>query len=312
MDLSIVTSMYYSEPYIEDFYNRIKKEAEKITQNYEIILVNDGSPDKSLDIAISIYEKDKRVKVIDLSRNFGHHKAMMTGLKFAKGEKVFLIDCDLEEAPELLGIFNQKFINEKDADVIYGIQKKRKGNLFEKFTGKVFYKIINKLSGIDMPQNIITARLLSKRYVKSLLEFKEQEIYLAGLWHITGYKQVPVFIDKKSKGRTAYQLNHKLSIAINAVTSFSNKPLYWISNLGFLVTCIALILVIYIVIKKYYFGVDVEGWTSLIVSMWFLGGVIISFIGIVGVYLSKVFIETKNRPYTIIRKIYGEDNNEKI
>ena len=312
MDLSIVATMYYSEPYIKEFYTRIKKEAEKITKNYEIILVNDGSPDKSLDIAVSIHEKNKKVKVIDLSRNFGHHKAIMTGLRFAKGEKTFLIDCDLEEAPELLGIFNQKLISKKDTDVIYGIQKKRKGNLFEKFTGKAFYKIINKMSGINMPQNIITARLLTKRYVKSLLEFKEQEIYLAGLWHITGYKQVPVFVNKKSKGRSAYKFKHKLSIVINAVTSFSNKPLYWISNLGFLITCIAIVLVIYLVVKKYYFGIDVEGWTSLIVSMWFLGGVIISFIGIVGVYLSKVFIETKNRPYTIIRKIYGEDNNEKI
>jgi len=312
MDLSIVTTMYYSELYIEEFYNRIKKEAEKITNNYEIIFVNDGSPDKSLEIAISIHKKDKRVKVIDLSRNFGQHKAIMTGLRFAEGEKIFLIDCDLEEAPELLGIFNEKFNNGKDVDVIYGIQKKRKGNFYKKFTGKLFYKIINKISGIDMPQNIITARLLSKRYVKSLLEFKEQEIYLAGLWHITGYKQVPVIVDKKSKGRTTYQLNHKLSIAINAVTSFSNKPLYWISNLGFLVTSMALMFTIYIVIKKYYLGINVEGWTSLIVSIWFLGGVIISFIGIVGIYLSKVFIETKNRPYTIIRKIYGEDNNEKI
>jgi len=312
MDLSIVTSMYYSEPYIEDFYNRIKKEAEKITQNYEIILVNDGSPDKSLDIAISIYEKDKRVKVIDLSRNFGHHKAMMTGLKFAKGEKVFLIDCDLEEAPELLGIFNQKFINEKDADVIYGIQKKRKGNLFEKFTGKVFYKIINKLSGIDMPQNIITARLLSKRYVKSLLEFKEQEIYLAGLWHITGYKQVPIFVDKKSKNESTYQFNRKVSIAINAITSFSNKPLFWIFNSGLIITCISLILIIYILFKKFYLGINVEGWTSLIITIWFLGGIIIFFIGVIGIYLSRIFIETKNRPYTIIRKIYGGDKDEKI
>lgn len=312
MDLSIITTMYYSEEYINEFYNRIKIEAEKITKNYEIIFVNDGSPDKSLEVAVSIHKKDRRVRVIDLSRNFGQHKAIMTGLKFAKGEKVFLIDCDLEEPPDLLGIFNQKFNNEKDVDVVYGIQKKRKGNFYEKFTGKLFYKIINKISGIDMPQNIITARLLSKRYVKSLLEFKEQEIYLAGLWHITGYKQVPVFVDKKSKRRTTYQLNHKLSIAINAVTSFSNKPLYWISNLGFLVTSMALIFTIYIVIKKYYLGIDVEGWTSLIVSIWFLGGVIISFIGIVGIYLSKVFIETKNRPYTIVRKIYGEDSNEKI
>lgn len=309
MDLSIVTTMYYSEEYINEFYNRIKIEAEKITKNYEIIFVNDGSPDNSLDVAVSIQAKDKKVKVVDLSRNFGHHKAMMTGLRIAKGERIFLIDCDLEENPKLLGVFNEKFSNEKNIDVVYGVQGKRKGKFIEKITGELFYKIINKLSGIDMPKNIITARLLSKRYTKSLLEFEEQEIFLAGIWYITGYKQVPVIVDKKSRNKSTYNFSRKISIAINAITSFSNKPLFWIFNFGLAITCIALISIIYLFYKKFYLGINIEGWTSLIISIWFLGGIIIFFIGIIGVYISRIFIETKNRPYTIIRKVYGDDKD---
>ena len=129
MELSIVTTLYHSAPYIEEFYARVRNEAEKITSDYEIIFVNDGSPDHSLDVVLPICERDEKVKVIDLSRNFGHHKAMMTGLAHARGAWVFLIDCDLEEEPELLGKFSAE-VKGSGADVVYGVQQKREGKLF--------------------------------------------------------------------------------------------------------------------------------------------------------------------------------------
>src|SRR6266498_3016010 len=156
MTLSIVTTLYDSAPYLEQFYVRVCAAAEQITQDYEIILVNDGSPDNSLDIALSIYLRDKRVRVIDLSRNFGHHKAMMTGLAHARGDLVFLLDSDLEEEPELLNTFYEK-LQQTGADVVFGVQEKRKGRLLERVSGLVFFKLFNLLSTHQMLPNLITA-----------------------------------------------------------------------------------------------------------------------------------------------------------
>lgn len=309
MKLSIVTTMYWSEAYLEEFYKRCKTEAQKITNDYEIIFVNDGSPDHSLQKAIELSERDDQVMVVDLSRNFGHHKAMMTGLSYTSGDLIFLIDCDLEEEPELLQIFYSR-LTEENCDVVFGVQESRKGNIFEKWTGEIFYRIINYLSEIEMPRNIITARLMSRRYVDSLLKFKEQEIFLAGIWYITGFNQIAVEVVKHSTSKTTYKLKNKVAMVINAVTSFSNKPLLLIFNLGMTITIISFFYILYLIVRKVFYAQSLEGWTSLIVSVWFIGGLIISFIGIVGIYLSKIFIETKSRPYTIIREIYGGNCDE--
>jgi putative glycosyltransferase len=309
MKLSIVTTMYWSEAYLEEFYKRCKTEAQKITNDYEIIFVNDGSPDHSLQKAIELSERDDQVMVVDLSRNFGHHKAMMTGLSYTSGDLIFLIDCDLEEEPELLQIFYSR-LAEENCDVVFGVQKSRKGNFFEKWSGEVFYRFINYLSEIDMPRNIITARLMTRRYVNSLLEFREQEIFLAGIWYITGFNQIAVEVFKHSTSKTTYKLKNKVAIAINAITSFSNKPLLLIFNLGMTITVISFFYILYLVVRKVLYAQSLIGWTSLLVSVWFIGGLIISFIGIIGIYISKIFIETKNRPYTIVRSKYGINSDD--
>jgi len=302
--------MYHSAPYLEEFYERVSKSAKEITDDYEIIFVNDGSPDNSLDIAVALHEKDSRVSVVDLSRNFGHHRAMMTGLGYARGEKVFLIDCDLEEEPELLATFHEKFTND-GCDVVYGVQKTRKGGAFERISGNIFYTLFNRLSGIRMPHNLVTARLMSARYVKSLLLYKERELFLAGIWHITGYRQEPLFITKLSRDGTNYSLRKKFALAINAITSFSDKPLIFIFYTGIFISSISLLYILYLFCRKIFSGITISGWTSLIVSVWFLGGLTIFFIGVIGMYLSRVFVETKQRPYAIIRAIYGWDKDEK-
>lgn len=309
MDLSIVTTLYYSAPYVEEFYSRIKTEVEKITSDYEIIFVNDGSPDDALDVAVSLYKKDNKVKVIDLSRNFGHHKAIMTGLAHANGALVFLIDCDLEEEPELLSKFYQG-LNEKSVDVVYGVQKARKGKIFERFTGDIFYKLFNSISTYPLPKNPITARLMSKRYVASLIEHKDREIFLAGLWAITGYEQIPISVRKHKKSSTTYSIRKKIVVFVNSITSFSIKPLIYIFYLGFFVSFLAIIAIIYLFARKILFGSFLSGWISLIMSIWLFGGLTISSIGIVGIYLAKVFTEVKTRPYTVIKDIY-EHKDEK-
>jgi len=310
MMLSIVTTMYNSAPFLEEFYERVSKTAQKITDDFEIIFVNDGSPDNSLDIAVSLHEKDNHVIVVDLSRNFGHHRAMMTGLGYAKGEKVFLIDCDLEEEPELLGSFNEK-LSDSDCDVVYGVQESRKGGAFERISGNIFYTLFNRLSGIRIPHNPVTARLMSGRYVKSLLLYRERELFLVGIWHITGYHQEPFVIKKLSREGTNYSLRKKVTLAINAITSFSDKPLIFIFYTGIVISSISALYILYLFIRKMFSGVAISGWTSLIVSVWFLGGLTIFFIGVIGIYLSRIFVETKQRPYAIIRAVYGGNGDEK-
>ena len=309
MDLSIVTTMYYSAPYLEEFYDMITTIARKITDDYEILFVNDGSPDNSLDIAISLYERDDSVRVIDLSRNFGHHKAIMTGLAYAKGELVFLIDCDLEEEPELLGKFYDEFKG-SDADVIYGVQQVRKGGFLEKISGNIFYWMFNLLSSYSVPANLITARLMTKRYVASLVEHRDREIFLAGLWVITGFKQNPLLVDKHSKGSSAYDLGRKISIFVNSITSFSSKPLILIFYLGSAILCFSSLATLYLIIRRLFFGALLAGWPSLMVTIWFLGGLTIFCVGVIGIYLSRIFTETKERPYTIIRQIYERSKSD--
>jgi putative glycosyltransferase len=312
MDLSIVTTMYNSAPYLEEFYSRALASAKEITEDFEIILVNDGSPDNSLDLAISLHKKDEKVKIIDLSRNFGHHKAIMTGLAHAKGDLVFLIDCDLEEEPELLPRFYEEF-KRFDADVVYGVQEKRKGKLFERITGGLFYNLINKISSYPVPANVITARLMSQRYVASLVEHRDQEIFLVGLWAITGFKQIPLIANKHDTGNSTYSLRRKISNLVNAITSSSNRPLVYVFYLGSVISGISILAALYFIVRRIFFGVYLAGWPSLIVSIWLLGGITIFCLGLIGIYLSKIFTETKRRPYTIIRDIYerqGKDEHD--
>lgn len=309
MQLSIVTTLYYSAPYVAEFCARISAAAAKITSDFEIILVNDGSPDDSLEVALSLYENDPRIKVVDLSRNFGHHKAIMTGLAQAKGEMVFLIDSDLEEEPELLDAFYVK-LGETGADVVYGVQQKRKGSLFERTSGELFYKLFNLLSTDPVPRNLITARLMSRRYVAALLEYREREIFLGGIWAITGFEQVPLVVRKHFKRSSTYSTRRKIALLVNSITSFSNKPLIFIFYLGCVIILGASVGALYLIVSKIFFGALLIGWGSLIVSVWMLGGLNIFCLGVIGIYVSKIFTETKQRPYTTIRRLYarsGED-----
>ena len=303
MKLSIVTTLYRGAPYLREFHERCCAAAREITDQFEIVLVNDDSPDESLAIALELHEKDERVRVIDLARNFGQHKAILTGLAQARGELVFSLDSDLEEDPAWLGMFHER-MKETGADVVYGMQRSRKGRLFERVSGAVYYAIFRLLSSHRVPSNQVAARLMTRRYVESLIEHRDHEVFLAGLWAITGYEQVPVAVEKADKGSSSYSLRKKLAITLNSVTSFSNVPLVLIFYLGMIVTLISLSAALFTFVAKLFF-IDFElGWPSLIISIWLLSGLTFSCLGIIGMYLSKIFIETKDRPYTIIRQSY--------
>jgi len=306
MELSIVTPLYHSQPYLKEFYTRICSAADTITPDYEIIFVNDGSPDHSLEIAVSLHENDRRVRVVDLSRNFGHHKAIMTGLAHTEGKLVFLIDCDLEERPELLAEFYDKF-SSSDTDVVYGVQRNRQGGVIKRIAGAAFFKLFNLLSTYPVKPDQTIARLMTRRYVLSLMKHRDHEIYLGGLCALTGFEQIPLTVNKDWKGKSTYSLGRRVSSAVNAITSFSNRPLSLIFYLGCVIILFSTLAALYLVSKWIFFGAYLSGWPSLIVSVWLLGGLTIFCLGVIGIYLSKIFMETKDRPYTIIRKVYGRE-----
>jgi len=308
--LSIVATLYKSAPYIAEFYQRASTSAKQLVgDEYEIVFVNDGSPDESLDLAVRLTESDKHAVVVDLSRNFGHHKAMMTGLAHAKGEVVFLIDSDLEEEPEYLLSFAKQMETES-CDVVYGIQAKRKGGFFEQCTGWFFYRAFRLLTGIAQQNNIVTARLMSRRYVDALLMHRERELNIGGLWIITGFKQSHQTVQKHSTSPTSYSLSRKLSHFVNAVTSFSSLPLVFTFYSGLLISISALFYIAYLAFNYLFIASPPDGYTSIIASIWLFSGLIIFFLGVQGIYISKVFSEVKQRPYTVVRHVYNRSQEQ--
>lgn len=310
MKLSIVASLYQSEAHINEFYTRSTTAARQLSlDDYEIILVNDGSPDNSLNLAVALAKEDSHVVVVDLSRNFGHHKAMMTGLARSKGKLVFLIDSDLEEKPEWLLNFDSQMKREH-CDVVFGIQERRKGNWFERWSGQWFYRFFRALTRLALPENATTSRLMTRRYVDALLSHQEREVFIAGLWHITGFDQRPQVVNKKNGSVSTYTVRKKVSLLVKSITSFSNAPLIGIFYVGISISLLTLTYITYLTLHWYLLEKPLTGWTTIIASIWLLGGMMISFIGIVGIYISKIFLETKQRPYTIVRQVYAQKKDE--
>ncbi len=302
MKLSIVSTMYCSQGYLEEFCERASKAAAAISDDYEIVLVNDGSPDRSLQKALSLQQRYPEITIVDLSRNFGHHKAIMTGLHYAKGDYVFLIDCDLEEAPELLNDY-WKAIQEPGIDVVFGVQKSRKGGWFERTSGQLFYWLFSVITSVDYPANSLTARLMTRSYVESVITFKEKELDIWGVFVLVGYNQKALEVVKSSKGSTTYTLRKKIRMAIEMITSLSHRPLYLTFFFGILFLAISIVSIVVIVYEKYMYNAT-EGWASIMALIWFVSGVILFILGIFGVYLSKMFLEIKNRPLTLVREVY--------
>jgi putative glycosyltransferase len=306
MDLSIVTTLYNSAAHLCEFYARMTAAAQAVTADYEIVMVDDGSPDTSLAVAISLQRQDPRVRVVELSRNFGHHRAIMTGLAYSQGQLVFLIDSDLEEAPELLPVFFDA-LRVQGADAVYGQQARRKGGVFERLSGALFYQLFNRFSAQPIPPNLLTVRIMRRSFVDALIAHREREICLAGLLAITGFRQRALTVEKGHKGQSEYDLARKLELAVRAITSFSDRPLQLIAGLGALLLLLSGIALVSLVGLKLVLGLNAPGYASLMVSVWFLGGLTLFAIGVIGIYLARVFIEVKQRPYTLVRAIHEAD-----
>ncbi|RXT36732.1 glycosyltransferase family 2 protein [Bradyrhizobium betae] len=311
MKLSIVTTLYRSAATVDEFYRRVIAAAEPITGDIELVMVNDGSPDDSLARAIALHQADPRVVVVDLSRNFGHHKALMTGLAQASGDLVFLVDSDLEEEPELLTRFHER-LSQGDCDVVYGVQEVRRGHWFERVTGELFFALVNALGDQPLPRNVLVARLMTRAYVRTLVAHGEREFLIGNLFQLAGYRQVPLQIRKLSTSPTTYSFRMRLEMAVKHLTTTSTRLLYYVMYGGTAIFVTSLFTIVYYLFRYFTSGIGVSGYTSLIISIWFFGGVTTLVLGTIGIYVADILVEVKQRPYTAIREIYRAEVAENV
>ena len=304
-DISIVATMYLSRQFLEEFLNSCGQALNELNCTaFEIILVNDGSPDDSLAYAITAKLHLPQLVVVDLSRNFGHHAAMQAGLATARGNYVFLIDCDLEVSPLVLVELHRKLLS-SCSDMVYGYQEARKGGWLEKYSGRLFYKGFNALSDIKIPENVATERIMTRRFVDALLELGDKNLFLAGMLTWTGFQQLGMPITKKLRsGASSYTLMRRIGLMVNALSSFSAKPLTLLFNVGALITAISLFFSVYLVARKILFDDALLGFTSMMAIMLLSLGIITTGLGVIGIYLGKIFNQVQSRPTYIIRDIH--------
>lgn len=303
--LSIVTTMYRSRRFLEQFLEQCLLAAREIEcGTFEIVLVNDGSPDDSLAYALERKHDIPELVVVDLSRNFGHHYAMQAGLRHARGDLVFLIDCDLEVSPLTLKEFKAK-LDTSACDMVYGFQELRKGGVFERASGGFFYKTFNLLSDIKIPENIATERLMTRRYVEALLQLGDRNLFLGGMMSWVGFEQIGIPLKKKQReGKSSYTLLRRIHLMVNAVSSFSALPLVWMFNVGMLITSLSFLYLFYLFFRKVIFNDALIGFTSVMAVMTLSLGILTTALGIIGIYLGKVFTQVQNRPTYIVKDIH--------
>ena len=270
----------------------------------EFIYVNDGSPDASLDRVLELRNADPRIVVVDLARNFGHHPAIMTGLALASGDRVFLIDSDLEEPPELLEEFSDALRNLPGADAVYGVQLRRKGGLRERMAGRLWYALFCRMADVPYPADSLTARLMTRRFVDAVLLHEERDLDMMGIFALVGYEQIAIPTRKASKGDTTYTLAKRLKIAVTGLTAFTTAPLALIPAAGCLLTLSSIVggLIWLAADEGDPSGSGVVRFAAW--SIWFVGGVLLTAVGILALYARAILQETKARPRAIVRRIY--------
>lgn len=307
--LSVVVPLFNEEGNVAPLVARIVKIVEQLpgTPSYELLLVNDGSRDGTLDAVRAELRARPHLVLIDLSRNFGHQLAATAGIELAQGEAVVLMDGDLQDPPELIAEFVQKW--REGNDVVYAVRRTRKGESFFKLlTARLFYRGIKRLTNVNIPVDTGDFRLMSRRVVTALKRVPERHRFLRGLVSWVGYSQVGVEYDRDERhsGVTKYPFSKMMRFAIDGVTSFSDVPLRFASYLGFLSSTIAIVYALIVVGSKLFSIVPpayTKGWASTIVAVLFLGGVQLITLGILGEYIGRIYDEVKGRPLYLIRDI---------
>lgn len=303
--ISIIVPMYYEEKVVAECYNRLTKCLKEIKNyNYEIIIINDGSKDKTLEIIEKIASQDKHIKIISFSRNFGHQAAVTAGLKYATGDAIVIIDADLQDPPELIPQMIQLW--EQGNEIIYAKRKKRNGESpFKLLSAKMFYQILNALSDVEIPKDTGDFRLVDRKVVDTINQMPEHNKFLRGLFSWVGYKQIPFEYERQERfaGETKYPLKKMLKLASDGIISFSTKPLKMLGGLGIISIIISICILIYALISYAFKLNDLSaGWTSIMVTVTFFAGVQLVSLWIMSEYIGRIYDETKQRPQYIIDK----------
>jgi dolichol-phosphate mannosyltransferase len=301
--ISIVVPVYNEEAVVFESYKRLKGVMESLNEPYEMIFVNDGSRDATTGIVRRICEDDPTVHFIDFARNFGHQIAISAGMDYASGEAVVVIDADLQDPPEVIPAMIAKW--REGYDVVYGKRAERKGEtLFKRFTSAAFYRVLQKLTDVDIPVDTGDFRLIDRKVCDALKLIKERNRYVRGIISWLGFKQTGVeFVrDKRFAGETKYPLKKMLRFAFDGITSFSVKPLKLSSYVGGIVSFAGFAYLLVVVYQKLFTDRTVTGWASMMAVSLFFNGVVLMMLGIIGEYIGRIYDEAKGRPLYVVRE----------
>lgn len=302
---SLVIPVYNEEKIIPRLVAEARQGIEAFTQDYEIICVDDGSRDNTLQLLLNERAKDNRVKVVMLSRNFGHQAAYTAGLSAAKGEHVAMMDGDLQDPPFLLKAMRDKLVNE-DFDVVFGSRRERHEAPMKKFLIRSFHSVFTRMSNINAPANVGNFSVMNRAALDAFLNLQEKNRYLPGLRFFIGFKQGFVEYDRpdRTSGEAKMNYSRLIRLALDAIFSFSKLPIricFFIGLVGIIVSLTGASIVLF----KKLTGDAISGWTSTMVSIYFLGSVQLLFLGVIGEYVHRIFVETQNRPIFIVKKFFG-------
>lgn len=313
--ITVVVPVFNEIKVLDAFYARIKRLADAAdAYQWEIIFVDDGSSDGSYEKLVTFADDDERVKLIKFTRNFGHQMAITAGISKASGDAVAVIDSDLQDPPEVIVHFVAKW--EEGYDVVYGVRQKREGeSKIKLLTAAAFYRTLRQLTNVDIPVDTGDFRLVDRKVVNAFLRLRERDRFVRGLVSWLGFKQIGVPYHRESRyaGETKYPMKKMIKFAIDGITSFSTIPLKLSTWLGYLASLFGFGYAVFVIIEKF-IGNTVPGFATIIVGMFFLGGVQLICLGIIGEYLARIFNETKRRPIYLIEEIYKKNQvvNSKV
>lgn len=306
MHISVVIPVYKAQECLHELYRRLKISLETITNDFEIILVEDCGGDRSWEIIQELTQADPRVKGIQFSRNFGQHYGITAGLDYCNGDWVVVMDCDLQDRPEEIPRLYTKAL--EGYDVVLADRGDRRDPFLKKAASKLFYKIFSYLADIEYDGRAGNFRIMSRKVVVNFRQIREQLRFFGGLVHWMGFRtaSVPVVHEESSSGKSTYTIRKLVKLSIDTIIAYSDKPLRLSIKFGFIMSLLAFAYGLWILYRAAVYGVAVAGWSSLIVSIYFIGGIIIGVLGIIGLYLGKCFDEVKKRPlYIIAEKTTG-------
>lgn len=306
--LSLIVPVYNEDAVLPDFQTRVYDVLQKMGIKFELIYVDDGSTDNSLQLIKKYSQRPSEVKFLSFSRNFGHQNAIHAGLDHSSGGAVIIIDSDLQDPPELIPRLWEKYIS--GFDVVYAKRTERKGESgFKKFTAKLFYRALRGISDIKLPTDVGDFRLIDRKVVEALKQMPEKNKFLRGQISWLGFSQTEVLYEReeRSAGSSGYSLRKMMRLAIDGITGFSNVPLKLVTFSGIVVSLISFLVILYALIAHFFLETTITGWTSLIITVSFFGGVQLLSIGIIGTYMSRINNDVRNRPLYVINEL-GIDN----